>query len=37
VVRRFLVALESGVQSTTTKEGIHMGVMSGTLDLLRET
>ena len=33
---RFLVALESDVgdvQGGTTKEGIHMGVMSGTLDL----
>ena len=35
---RFLVALESDVgdlQGGTTKEGIHMGVMSGTLDLLQ--
>jgi trehalose/maltose hydrolase-like predicted phosphorylase len=34
---RFLVALESDVndvQGGTTKEGIHMGVMSGTLDLV---
>ncbi|MGH3718398.1 MAG: glycoside hydrolase family 65 protein [Pseudonocardiaceae bacterium] len=34
---RFLVALESDVgdvQGGTTKEGIHLGVMSGTLDLL---
>jgi trehalose/maltose hydrolase-like predicted phosphorylase len=34
---RFLVALESDagdVQGGTTKEGIHMGVMSGTLDLM---
>jgi trehalose/maltose hydrolase-like predicted phosphorylase len=37
---RFLVALESDVgdmQGGTTKEGIHMGVMSGTLDLLQRT
>ncbi len=36
--QRFLVALESDVsdvQGGTTKEGIHMGVMSGTLDLLQ--
>jgi trehalose/maltose hydrolase-like predicted phosphorylase len=36
--RRFLVALESDVgdiQGGTTKEGIHMGVMSGTLDLVQ--
>ena len=36
--KRFLVALESDmgdVQGGTTKEGIHMGVMSGTLDLLQ--
>jgi trehalose/maltose hydrolase-like predicted phosphorylase len=35
---RFLVALESDVddiQGGTTREGIHMGVMSGTLDLLQ--
>ncbi|HEY2724787.1 MAG TPA: glycosyl hydrolase family 65 protein [Pseudonocardiaceae bacterium] len=35
---RFLVALGSDVndvQGGTTKEGIHMGVMSGTLDLLQ--
>jgi trehalose/maltose hydrolase-like predicted phosphorylase len=35
--RRFLVALESDVgdiQGGTTKEGIHLGVMAGTLDLL---
>ncbi|MEV8614303.1 trehalose-phosphatase [Amycolatopsis sp. NPDC051373] len=35
---RFIVALESDigdVQGGTTKEGIHMGVMSGTLDLLQ--
>jgi trehalose/maltose hydrolase-like predicted phosphorylase len=35
---RFLVALRSDVsdvQGGTTKEGIHMGVMSGTLDLLQ--
>ncbi len=35
---RFLVALESDmgdVQGGTTQEGIHMGVMSGTLDLLQ--
>jgi len=35
---RFLVALESDVgdvQGGTTKEGIHMGVMCGTLDLLQ--
>jgi len=35
---RFLFALESDVgdvQGGTTKEGIHMGVMSGTLDLLQ--
>ena len=35
---RFLVALESDmgdVQGGTTKEGIHLGVMSGTLDLLQ--
>ncbi|MDN5929922.1 MAG: glycoside hydrolase family 65 protein [Pseudonocardia sp.] len=36
--QRFAVALESDVgdvQGGTTKEGIHMGVMSGTLDLLQ--
>ena len=36
--QRFLVALESDVgdiQGGTTREGIHMGVMSGTLDLLQ--
>jgi trehalose/maltose hydrolase-like predicted phosphorylase len=36
--QRFLVALESDVgdvQGGTTKEGIHMGVMAGTLDLLQ--
>jgi trehalose/maltose hydrolase-like predicted phosphorylase len=35
---RFLVALESDVgdvQGGTTKEGIHMGVMAGTLDLVQ--
>jgi trehalose/maltose hydrolase-like predicted phosphorylase len=35
---RFIVALESDVgdvQGGTTKEGIHMGVMSGTLDLVQ--
>jgi trehalose/maltose hydrolase-like predicted phosphorylase len=35
---RFLVALESDVgdvQGGTTKEGIHMGVMSGSLDLVQ--
>ncbi len=35
---RFMVALESDigdVQGGTTREGIHMGVMSGTLDLLQ--
>jgi trehalose/maltose hydrolase-like predicted phosphorylase len=38
--RRFLVALESDVgdvQGGTTKEGIHMGVMSGTLDLVQRS
>jgi len=37
---RFLVALESDVgdvQGGTTKEGIHMGVISGTLDLLQRS
>ncbi|MGH3869616.1 MAG: glycosyl hydrolase family 65 protein [Pseudonocardiaceae bacterium] len=36
--KRFLIALESDVgdiQGGTTQEGIHMGVMSGTLDLLQ--
>jgi trehalose/maltose hydrolase-like predicted phosphorylase len=36
--RRFLVALESDatdVQGGTTKEGIHLGVMAGTLDLVQ--
>jgi trehalose/maltose hydrolase-like predicted phosphorylase len=36
--KRFLVALESDVadiQGGTTKEGIHMGVMGGTLDLVQ--
>lgn len=35
---RFLAALESDVrdvQGGTTKEGIHMGVMAGTLDLMQ--
>jgi trehalose-phosphatase len=35
---RFLIALESDIgdiQGGTTKEGIHMGVMSGTLDLVQ--
>ncbi|MBV9417681.1 MAG: glycoside hydrolase family 65 protein [Solirubrobacterales bacterium] len=35
---RFLLALESDIddaQSGTTKEGIHLGVMAGTLDLLQ--
>jgi trehalose/maltose hydrolase-like predicted phosphorylase len=38
--RRFREALESDlgdVQGGTTKEGIHMGVMSGTLDLLQRS
>lgn len=38
--KRFLVALESDVgdvQGGTTKEGIHMGVMSGTLDLIQRS
>jgi trehalose/maltose hydrolase-like predicted phosphorylase len=38
--QRFLEALESDlgdVQGGTTKEGIHMGVMSGTLDLLQRS
>ena len=37
---RFMAALESDVgdlQGGTTKEGIHMGVMSGTLDLLQRS
>jgi len=37
---RFMAALESDVgdvQGGTTKEGIHMGVMSGTLDLLQNS
>ncbi len=37
---RFMVALESDVgdvQGGTTKEGIHMGVMSGTLDLIQRS
>ena len=37
---RFLVALHSDVediQGGTTKEGIHMGVMSGTLDLVQRS
>jgi trehalose/maltose hydrolase-like predicted phosphorylase len=37
---RFVGALESDigdVQGGTTKEGIHMGVMSGTLDLIQRT
>ncbi|NJC71364.1 glycoside hydrolase family 65 protein [Planosporangium thailandense] len=37
---RFMVALNSDicdVQGGTTKEGIHMGVMSGTLDLLQRS
>lgn len=36
--QRFLTALDSDVndvQGGTTKEGIHMGVMSGTLDLVQ--
>ena len=36
----FLVALESDVsdiQGGTTQEGIHMGVMSGTLDLVQRS
>jgi trehalose/maltose hydrolase-like predicted phosphorylase len=38
--QRFLVALESDVgdvQGGTTKEGIHMGVMSGTLDVVQRS
>src|SRR5205807_4788309 len=37
---RYLVALESDVgdvQGGTTAEGIHMGVMSGTLDLVQRS
>ena len=37
---RFLVAVQSDVgdvQGGTTKEGIHMGVMSGTLDLVQRS
>jgi trehalose/maltose hydrolase-like predicted phosphorylase len=37
---RFLTALESDVgdvQGGTTKEGIHLGVMSGTLDLVQRS
>jgi trehalose/maltose hydrolase-like predicted phosphorylase len=36
--KRYMVALESDVgdvQGGTTKEGIHMGVMAGTLDLIQ--
>jgi alpha,alpha-trehalase len=36
--QRFVVALETDIddaQSGTTKEGIHLGVMAGTLDLLQ--
>ena len=36
--RRFLVALESDigdVQGGTTREGVHLGVMAGTLDLIQ--
>jgi trehalose/maltose hydrolase-like predicted phosphorylase len=38
--QRFLVALESDVgdvQGGTTQEGIHMGVMAGTLDLVQRS
>ncbi len=38
--QRFLVALKSDIddiQGGTTKEGIHLGVMAGTLDLLQRT
>jgi trehalose/maltose hydrolase-like predicted phosphorylase len=38
--QRFLAAVESDVgdvQGGTTKEGIHMGVMSGTLDLVQRS
>ncbi|HWW90403.1 MAG TPA: glycosyl hydrolase family 65 protein [Solirubrobacteraceae bacterium] len=38
--QRFLVAIESDVadvQGGTTQEGIHMGVMSGTLDLVQRS
>jgi trehalose/maltose hydrolase-like predicted phosphorylase len=37
---RFLVALRSDaedIQGGTTKEGIHMGVMAGTLDLMQRS
>jgi trehalose/maltose hydrolase-like predicted phosphorylase len=37
---RFLVALDSDaedIQGGTTKEGIHMGVMAGTLDLMQRS
>src|SRR5260370_25702674 len=37
---RFLAALDSDVgdvQGGTTKEGIHMGVMAGTLDLVQRS
>jgi trehalose/maltose hydrolase-like predicted phosphorylase len=38
--KRFMVALESDVsdvQGGTTKEGIHLGVMAGTLDLIQRS
>ncbi len=38
--KRYMVALESDigdVQGGTTKEGIHMGVMAGTLDLIQRS
>jgi trehalose/maltose hydrolase-like predicted phosphorylase/beta-phosphoglucomutase-like phosphatase (HAD superfamily) len=38
--QRFLVALQSDIddiQGGTTREGIHLGVMAGTLDLLQRT
>ena len=38
--QRFLVALQSDIddiQGGTTKEGIHLGVMAGTLDILQRT
>ena len=38
--RRFLLALESDigdVQNGTTREGIHLGVMAGTLDLVQRS
>lgn len=38
--RRYMVALESDVgdvQGGTTQEGIHMGVMAGTLDLIQRS